>query len=148
MKVLKWLSVADRFYKIYLDQQLAPFGINSSQYMFLIKICDSPGILQDSLMDMFYVHPSNIVRTLATLEKKEMLTRLPNDQDRRTWKLYPTERALSIYQEIRTVCENTESILLQGLSEAEKSLFMDLLMQAGKNITEVLHIERKEEFDG
>lgn len=77
-----------------------------------------------------------------------MLTRLPNDQDRRTWKLYPTDRALSIYQEIRTVCENTESILLQGLSEAEKSLFMDLLMQAGKNITEVLHIERKEEFDG
>ena len=148
MKVLKWLSVADRFYKIYLDQQLAPFGMNSSQYMFLIKICDSPGILQDSLMDMFYVHPSNIVRTLATLEKKEMLTRLPNDQDRRTWKLYPTDRALSIYQEIRTVCENTESILLQGLSEAEKSLFMDLLMQAGKNITEVLHIERKEEFDG
>lgn len=148
MKILKWLSVADRFYKIYLDKQLAPFGINSSQYMFLIKICDSPGILQDSLMGMFYVHPSNIVRTLATLEKKEMLTRLPNDQDRRTWKLYPTDRALSIYQEIRTVCENTESILLQGLSEAEKSLFMDLLMQAGKNITEVLHIERKEEFDG
>lgn len=148
MKVLKWLSVADRFYKIYLDQQLAPFGINSSQYMFLIKICASPGILQDSLMDMFYVHPSNIVRTLATLEKKEMLTRLPNDQDRRTWKLYPTDRALSIYQEIRTVCENTESILLQGLSEAEKSLFMDLLMQAGKNITAELHIERKEEeFD-
>ncbi len=146
MKVLKWLSVADRFYKIYLDQQLAPFGINSSQYMFLIKICASPGILQDSLMDMFYVHPSNIVRTLATLEKKEMLTRLPNDQDRRTWKLYPTDRALSIYQEIRTVCENTESILLQGLSEAEKSLFMDLLMQAGKNITEVLHIERKTNY--
>ena len=59
MKLLKWLSVTDRFYKIYLDKQLAPFGINNSQYMFLIKICRSPGILQDSLMDMFYVHPSN-----------------------------------------------------------------------------------------
>ena len=69
MKLLKWLSVTDRFYKIYLDKQLAPFGINNSQYMFLIKICRSPGILQDSLMDMFYVHPSNIVRTVAALEK-------------------------------------------------------------------------------
>ena len=48
MKLLKWLSVTDRFYKIYLDKQLAPFGINNSQYMFLIKICRSPGILQDS----------------------------------------------------------------------------------------------------
>ena len=68
MQLLKWLSVTDRFYKISLDKQLAPYGINNSQYMFLIKICRSPGILQDSLMDMFYVHPSNIVRTVAALE--------------------------------------------------------------------------------
>ena len=145
MKILKWLSVADRFYKIYLDKQLAPFGINSSQYMFLIKICDSPGVLQDSLINMFYVHPSNIVRTIAALEKQGMITRSPNDQDKRTWQLYPTERALSISEKIRTICENTEALLLQGLSEAEKSLFIDLLMKAGKNITTELHIERKEE---
>ena len=73
MQLLKWLSVTDRFYKIYLDKQLAPYGINNSQYMFLIKICRSPGILQDSLLNMFYVHPSNIVRTVATLEKTEAL---------------------------------------------------------------------------
>lgn len=145
MKVLKWLSVADRFYKIYLDKQLAPFGINSSHYMFLIKICDSPGILQDSLMDMFYVHPSNIVRTIAALEKQGMITRSPNDQDKRTWKLFPTDRALSISEEIRTVCQDTETLLLQGLSDAEKNIFIDLLMRAGKNITTELHIERKEE---
>ena len=145
MKILKWLSVADRFYKIYLDKQLAPFGINSSQHMFLIKICDSPGILQDSLMDIFYVHPSNIVRTIAALEKQGMITRSSNDKDKRTWKLYPTDRALSVLQEIRMICEETEALLLHGLSEEEKNLFTDLLMRAGKNITAELHIERKEE---
>ncbi len=148
MKILKWLSVADRFYKIYLDKQLAPFGVNSSQHMFLIKICDSPGILQDSLMDIFYIHPSNIVRTVAALEKQGMITRSPNDKDKRTWKLYPTDRALAVLEEIRTVCERTESLLLQGIDETEKELFIDLLMRAGKNITAELHIERKEEeFD-
>lgn len=148
MKILKWLSVADRFYKIYLDKQLAPFGITSSQHMFLIKICNSPGILQDSLMDMFYVHPSNIVRTIASLEKQGMITRSPNDQDKRTWKLYPTAHALSILDEIWAVCQNTESLLLHGFTESEKNLFADLLMRAGKNITAELHIVRKEEeFD-
>lgn len=83
----------------------APFGINNSQYMFLIKICHSPGILQDSLMDMFYVHPSNIVRTLAALEMQGMITRSPHDKDKRTCKLYPTERALSIIDEVQTVCK-------------------------------------------
>ena len=148
MKLLKWLSVTDRFYKIYLDKQLAPFGINSSQHMFLIKICQSPGILQDSLMDMFYVHPSNIVRTIAALEKQGMITRSPHDEDKRTCKLYPTERALSVIDEIQTVCEKTEALLLHGISESDKKLFIDLLMQAGENITSELHIERKgEEFN-
>lgn len=148
MKILKWMSVADRFYKIYLDKQLAPFGINSSQYMFLIKICHSPGILQDSLLDMFYVHPSNIVRTIAALEKLGMITRFPNDQDRRTWKLYPTDRAQAVLEEIQTVCKKTEELLLRGFDEEEKKLFTALLMKAGKNITAELHIERKEEeFD-
>ena len=145
MKILKWLSVADRFYKIYLDKQLGPFGINSSQHMFLTKICASPGISQDSLIDMFYVHPSNIVRTVAALEKQGMITRSPNDQDKRTWKLYPTDRALSVIEEIQAACERTEALLLKDMSEEEKKLFADLLMQSGKNITAELHIERTEE---
>lgn len=148
MKLLKWLSVTDRFYKIYLDKQLAPFGINNSQYMFLIKICHSPGILQDSLMNIFYVHPSNIVRTVAALEKQGMITRSQHEEDKRTCKLYPTERALSIIDEVQTICEKTEALLLQGISESDKKLFMDLLVQAGENITAELHIERKgEEFN-
>ena len=114
MQLLKWLSVTDRFYKIYLDKQLAPYGINNSQYMFLIKICRSPGILQDSLLNMFYVHPSNIVRTVATLEKQGMITRSPNDKDKRTCKLYPTERALSIIDEIQMICEKTEALFIAG----------------------------------
>lgn len=148
MKLLKWLSVTDRFYKIYLDKQLAPFGINSSQHMFLIKICRSPGILQDSLMDMFYVHPSNIVRTIAALEKQGMLTRSPNDKDKRTCKLYPTDYALSVIDEVQAICEKTEALLLQGITDTDQELFMNLLVQAGKNITAELHIERKgEEFN-
>lgn len=99
-------------------------------------------------MDMFYVHPSNIVRTLAALEMQGMITRSPHDKDKRTCKLYPTERALSIIDEVQTVCEKTEALLLQGISEADKNLFMNLLIQAGENITAELHIERKgEEFN-
>ena len=148
MKLLKWLSVTDRFYKIYLDKQLAPFGLNNSQYMFLIKICHSPGILQDSLMDMFYVHPSNIVRTVAALEKQGMITRSPHDKDKRTSWLSPTLRALCVIGEVQTVCEKTEALLLHGISKTDQKLFMDLLIQVGRNITSELHIERKEEeFD-
>ncbi len=68
MNILKWLSVTDRFSKVYLDNQFAQFGINSSQYLYILKICDCPGILQESLIESIYVHPSNIVRTVSALE--------------------------------------------------------------------------------
>ena len=115
MKLLKWLSVADRFYKIYLDKQLAPFGLTD---------------------------------TVAALEKQGMITRSPHDKDKRTCKLYPTERALSMIDEVKAVCEKTEALLLQGIGQTDQKLLTELLIQAGKNITSELHIERKEEeFD-
>lgn len=70
MKLLKWLSVADRFAKAYLDERLVPLGINSSQHMYLLKVCEHPGISQDALLNSVYVHSSNVVRMVASLEKK------------------------------------------------------------------------------
>lgn len=148
MKLLKWLSVADRFAKIYLDNQLAPLGINSSQHMYLLKVCDQPGILQDSFINSFYVHPSNIVRTIATLEKKDFLIRVPYDKDKRTWQLYPTEKALAAAEEIRRACDKTEAVLLEGLSDDRKNEFTNMLFNVGKQIAEELNIERTgDEFD-
>ena len=145
MKILKWLSVADRYYKIYLDKQLAPFGINSSQHMFLIKICNSPGILQDSLMNMFYVHPSNIVRMITALEKNGFLTREAYEKDKRTCRLYPTQKALSIVGQIQEACAETEAALLDGMPPKEQALLETALFHAGKQIAGKLNVVRKEE---
>ena len=148
MKLLKWLSVADRFAKNYLDNQLAPLGINSSRHMYLLKICDQPGILQDSFLNSFYVHPSNIVRMIATLEKNGFLTRVPYDKDKRTWRLYPTQKALSIADQIRIACKKTGAILTDGLSAKELTDFSDALFHVGKRIAKELHVERTgDEFD-
>lgn len=148
MKLLKWLSVADRFTKIYLDNQLAPLGINSSQHMYLLKVCHEPGIMQDSFLNSFYVHPSNIVRMVTALEKKGFLTRVPCKDDKRTWRLYPTEKALEIEERINAACEQTEAVLIVTLSEEEQNLSGKILSQMGKQITKELQVERLEdEFD-
>lgn len=148
MKLLKWLSVADRFAKTYLDNQLAPLGLNSSQHMYLLKVCDQPGILQDSFLECFYVHPSNIVRTVALLEKNGFLTKEPCAKDKRTCHLYPTEKALEIADSVRAICDRTEAILTDGLTAGEREEFSALLFRMGKRMAKELHVERVEdEFD-
>ena len=148
MKLLKWISVADRFTKVYLDNQFAPLGINSSQHMYLLKICENPGILQDSLLESFYVHPSNVVRTVLALEKKGFLTRTLYEKDKRTGRLYPTEKALAIAGQVQEICDRTESMLMEEIGEEEQKIFADVLIRAGKQIAGKLDVERKgDEFD-
>lgn len=146
--LLKWLSVTDRFSKLYLDKLLAAQGINSSQHMFLIKICENPGLLQESLINTFYLHPSNIVRTVASLENKGLLTRKPCEEDRRTCRLYPTDQAMAVIASVEAACAQTEAILLQDFSTKEREAFEKSLKRIGKNITSAMNIYREEdEFD-
>lgn len=147
MELLKWLSVADRFAKAYLDKRLEPLGLNSSQHMYLLKICRQPGISQDSLLETFYVHPSNIVRTVAALERKGFLSRRPSEQDKRTWRLFPTSEALSIEEKIQNACDETEKFLLNGLGK-DAEAFCQWLRQVGVLAAGKAGIVRKEdEFD-
>ena len=146
--LLKWLSVADRFSKLYLDKLLAAYDLNSGQHMFLIKICKNPGLLQDSLMDTIYLHPSNIVRTVAALENKGLLTRKPCEKDKRTCQLFPTDKAIALIVYIDAACAQTEAVLLQGLSDDEKTAFKKALIHVGKNIASAMNVYREDdEFD-
>ena len=116
--------------------------------MYLLKICENPGILQDSLLESFYVHPSNVVRTVLALEKKGFLTRTLYEKDKRTCRLYPTEKALAIAGQVQEICDRTESMLMEEIGEEEQKIFADVLIRAGKQIAGKLDVERRgDEFD-
>ena len=95
-EVLRWLAVADRYKRMYLDKQLAPLGINSSQHMYVLKVCAEPGITQDQFLQSFYVHPSNVTRAVAALEKGGFLRREACEEDKRKWRLYPTDHSRNL----------------------------------------------------
>ena len=78
MKLIKWISVTDRYNKIHLDRMFAPFGLNSSQHMYVLRICEVPGITQDQFNSLFYINPSNITRSVAALEKMGYLEPVPH----------------------------------------------------------------------
>ena len=116
MKLIKWLSVSDRYAKAYLDEKLAPLGLTSSQHMYVLKICRTAGLTQEALLDRLYIHPSNVTRTITLLERSGFLTRQPCDHDRRTYRLYPTEKAQKAVPAIEKACRDTEDALLKALA--------------------------------
>lgn len=123
MEVVKWLSIADRYTRMYLDRCLAPLGLNSSQHKYVLMICENPGITQDQFFNFFYVNPSNITRALSGLEKEGFIEKNINPVDKRTCRLYPTQKAKEAYDKILTIIEDWEKDLLADLSAEERKQF-------------------------
>lgn len=132
MNLIKWISVTDRYTKMYLDRLLEPLGLNSSQHMYIVRICQNPGITQDQFFKLFYIHPSNITRALTFLEKEGFLEKKTNPKDKRTCRLYPTEKAETACAQIKQICMDWNNRVLKGFREEEKQLFLDFLERAGK----------------
>lgn len=140
----RWLSVADRHTKMHLDRHLVKLGLNSSQHMYIIRVCQNPGMTQDQFLASFNIHPSNITRALAALEKEGFLRRESNEADRRTWRVYPTERAWQAYPQILSLCEQWQQALLGEMTQQEGAQFEEQLRRVALRAVELCRAEEEE----
>lgn len=125
--LLKWLSVGDRHARALLDRELAPLGLSSSQYMYVLRVCAYPGVTQDTFLRFFLIHPSNVTRALAALEKAGFVRREENAADKRTSRLFPTRRAVQAAGRIRAAAARWQEQMLEPVPREERERFLSWL---------------------
>lgn len=138
MDFFKWLSISDRYTKMQFDRALATLGLNSSQHMYILKVCQTPGITQDQFFSYFYIHPSNITRSLAFLEKEGFLRKEPHNKDKRTCCLFPTEKGIQANEEILSIQRNWYQTMLYDFTEEERTLLESYLKRTTNNVITAL----------
>lgn len=131
---IKWLSISDRYTKMHMDRCLAELGLNSSQYMYIVKVCQYPGITQNQFLGSFYLNPSNITRSLITLENEGFIIRKVSEEDRRTRCLYPTRKSTDAYRAICSIRTDWERKVFQGMTQEEREYFIELFCKITDNI--------------
>lgn len=113
-----------------------------------IGISESQGkilnfILVESLRDCVYqkdierefgLRPPTASEVLKTLEKKELICRVPDEKDGRLKRLVFTEKAETIQDVLRKEIQETERILLDGISTEEQVLFMKIAGRMLENL--------------
>lgn len=127
LNLIKYISIADRYSKSRLDQKLAPLNINSSHHMYILRICENPGLTQEQLMSMFHIHPSNVTRALKHLHTAGFIYRETNETDKRTSRLYPTQKAKDACIEIHRIKQEIQSCLLKDIDVKEQARFYEQL---------------------
>lgn len=139
-KVLEMLSKQGRNY---LDCKLAEYGINSSQFYYILIICDNEGIPQEKLSGVTHVHPSNVSRALDVLFQKGYILKKNEEVDRRVLKLYPTEKAKAIYKRLKEFENKWADIMTSDFSYIERKNFEELLEKAYNSSSKYLKSQKK-----
>lgn len=119
-------------------------GIGSAQGKILNYVLvesEAHSVYQKDLEREFGLRPSTVTEMLNALEQKKLIQRVSDEWDGRYKKIIFTEKAISMKDRIRQEVEETEHLLLQGITEQEKQEFLRI---AGKMLQN-LEAERTNE---
>ena len=111
----------------YTNGSLNKLGVGSTEYECLQVIRRNEGSSQSFLREQLHVDKAAVTRMIASLEKKGLITRSRDEQDKRTDRIYSTEKAL----EIRADKMGAEAMfyewLLEDCTEEELAPFLAVL---------------------
>lgn len=143
--LIKWSSVLYLNMTSCLDKRLAKFDINSSQFFYIFRICENPGITRECIVDTVFRNQSNVTRALIQLEEKGYIRKVPSREDRRTCYLYPTPKAEHDYEEIHQIIQSVIDEIMEPFSEEEQKILPELLKKAAVRAYESNLREREKE---
>lgn len=117
--------------------------LTRGQYLYLVRICENPGIIQEKLAEMIKVDRTTTARAIKKLESNGMIERLEDKENKKIKKLYPTKKGAEIYPFIIRENNYSNVVALNGLSDEEAKQLDYLLKKVCKNVSEDWNFVKK-----
>ena len=86
------LGVASRRMSQLFAHRLKEYGISPEQWSVLHLIAGQEGLIQKEVAERSFKDKPTVTRILDVLEEKGLISRKPGEQDRRSFRLYPTDK--------------------------------------------------------
>lgn len=111
------------------NHELAPYELTHTQYkilMLLYRMQDQP-LCQIDIETHFAMTNPSVTGILQNLEKKGLVERIQNPDDRRSKLLHLTEKALAMQTELHALGESLENQVTANLTPEESQQLISLL---------------------
>lgn len=117
---------------MYRAERLSDTDLSACHFPYILTLCRNPGITQEALGKMVYINKSNVTRALSYLEQHGFVERRQSEADRRVLLVYPTEKAINMLPEIRSILKDWNEYITADISEEEFTVFMSVLERIAK----------------
>lgn len=133
-EILREIGMVARALDSIANIEFKEFDLTRGQYLYLIRICENPGIIQEKLADMIKVDRTTASRAIKKLEANGFVEKQADSANRKIKHIFPTEKGKAISPNISKENEHSERVALQGLSDEEAAVLGGLLQRVRKNV--------------
>ncbi len=133
-EILREIGMIARALDSISNIEFKEFDLTKGQYLYLVRICENPGIIQEKLAEIIKVDRTTAARAIKKLEMNGFIEKKDDEHNKKINKLFPTEKGQKVYPFIKREHDYSESVALEGFSETEVEAIFHLLQRVRKNI--------------
>jgi len=133
-EILREIGMIARALDSISNIEFKEFDLTKGQYLYLVRICENPGIIQEQLVEMIKVDRSTATRAIQKLEINGFIEKQEDPHNKKIKRLFPKEKGKRVYPFIKRENDYSNFVALEGFSEKEAETTFDLLQRIRKNI--------------
>ncbi|KRM75297.1 MarR family winged helix-turn-helix transcriptional regulator [Secundilactobacillus collinoides] len=132
--VLKNIGTIARALDAIANVEFKQFDLTKGQYVYLVRICEHPGIVQSHLAELVKIDRSTAARAIKKLEASGLIARKKQPGNDKNKALFPTDKGLAIYPTLKRENDYSNEIALTGISETDRQKLLALTKQMAQNV--------------
>lgn len=133
-EILREIGMIARALDSISNIEFKEYDLTKGQYLYLVRIYENPGIIQEKLCEMIKVDRTTASRAIKKLEMNGFIEKKEDEHNKKIKKLFPTDKGKNVYPFIKRENDYSNTIALEGFSEKEVETIFILLQRVRKNI--------------
>lgn len=130
----KYISQLYRKGSVFINKEVSEYGIGSGQFMFLLELYINDGKNQEEIAETLKIDKGTTARALKKLEEQGFVTRIKDENDKRSNKIYLNDKAKDVRDGVLDVLNDWNKEITKNLTEEEEEMLKSLLEKVCKNI--------------
>ncbi|MNO25570.1 MarR family protein [compost metagenome] len=133
-EVLREIGMIARSLDSISNIEFKKYDLTKGQYLYLVRICENPGIIQEKLAEMIKVDRTTAARAIKKPEMNGFIEKKDDQHNQKVKNLFPTEKGITVYPSIKRENDYSNMVALSGFSESEVEAVFNLLQRVRKNV--------------
>ncbi|KRM78041.1 MarR family winged helix-turn-helix transcriptional regulator [Secundilactobacillus collinoides] len=141
--ILREIGMISRALDSIANIEFKPYDLTKGQFLYLVRVCEQPGIIQERLGELIKVDRSTVIRAVQKLQRNGLVEKRPDQENKKIRRLYPTEKGRQLYPLLKREDDFSNQRALQGFSTTERHRLAVMLQRMATNVNDDWHSVKK-----